>query len=284
MDGILIINKKKGITSRDVVNLAIKKLNTKKIGHTGTLDPIATGVLVLCVGKATKLVNRLTSTTKEYEASVTLGISTDTYDSEGKIIKDEICIRKKEEIESVLNSFIGSYEQRVPIYSAVKVNGKKLYEYARENKEVELPKRNVSIYSISLIDDISYKNDKTHFKFRCEVSKGTYIRSLIMDIATKLNTVGIMTDLKRIRQGNFKIDDSISEENINIENIIKIEDVLDVDKRELDESIRKKVINGAPLDLSYDEVLFTENNKAVALYKRVNDKLKCEIMFKGGNL
>ena len=127
MNGILIIDKPKGITSRDVVNKVIKKFNTKKVGHTGTLDPIATGVLVICVGSATKLVSELTSNDKEYIASVTLGIETDSIDTEGKVLKDIDSIKTKEEIVDALNSFKGSYDQEVPIYSAVRINGKKLF-------------------------------------------------------------------------------------------------------------------------------------------------------------
>ena len=143
MNGILIIDKPKGITSRDVVNNVVKRFNTKKVGHTGTLDPIATGVLVVCVGSATKLVDELTSHDKEYIASVELGALTDTLDNTGKILNEEKCIKTKEEIIDALNSFKGKYMQEVPIYSAVKINGKKLYEYARENIDIELPKREV---------------------------------------------------------------------------------------------------------------------------------------------
>lgn len=135
MDGILVINKPKDVTSRDVVNKVCKILNTKKVGHTGTLDPIATGVLVVCVGKATKLVEVLTSNDKEYIATVKLGVLTDTLDIDGNIIKEEKVSILKEELIKVLNFFVGSYEQEVPIYSAVKINGKKLYEYAREKKK-----------------------------------------------------------------------------------------------------------------------------------------------------
>lgn len=279
MNGILIINKKKGITSRDVVNKVVKVFNTKKVGHTGTLDPIATGVLVICVGKATKLVNMLTSTNKEYIASVCLGISTDTLDSEGNILKEEISIKTKEEIISVLNSFKCTYNQEVPKYSAVKIDGRKLYEYARNNIEVKLPKREVTINSIELIDDIKYENNKTYFKFKCNVSKGTYIRSLINDISTQLNTIGIMTDLKRIKQGDFSIDNSINEEEISIDKLIKIKDILNIKTLELDQSIEKKVLNGANIDIK-DEILFIKDNQEIALYENG----KCKIMFKGGNL
>lgn len=287
MNGILIIDKEKDITSRDVVNSIVKKLHTKKVGHTGTLDPIATGVLVICVGSATKLVDELTCNDKEYIASVELGTNTDTLDNTGKILNEEKSIKNKEEIIKVLNSFKGKYLQEVPIYSAVKINGKKLYEYARENKNVELPKREVEIKDIELIDDIEYINDKTVFKFKCSVSKGTYIRSLIRDIAKRLNTVGIMTDLRRTRQGKFKIEDAIKIEDINEKSLINIIDVLDYKKIELTDNIKKQVLNGAIIDNTYNsnEVLFVNKNEAIALYKEYekdNTKLKPYKMFKGG--
>ena len=186
MDGILVVNKPIGYTSRDIVNIVGKILNIKKIGHTGTLDPIATGVLVLCIGKATKLVEILTSTEKEYIAEVTLGLNTDTLDNTGKILTEQIVHFEKEQIVETLNSMLGFYNQEVPIYSAVKLNGKKMYEYARENKEINLPKRTVEIKKIELSSDIKYENGKTIFEFRCLVSKGTYIRSLCEDIAKKM--------------------------------------------------------------------------------------------------
>ena len=147
----LIIDKEKGITSRDVVNAVVKKFNTKRVGHTGTLDPIATGVLVICVGSATKLVSELTCDNKEYIATVELGTLTDTLDNTGKVLKEENIYVTKEEIIAALNSFKVKYLQEVPIYSAVKINGKKLYEYARNGEKVELPKRQVEIKSIDLI-------------------------------------------------------------------------------------------------------------------------------------
>lgn len=287
MNGILIIDKPKDITSRDVVNNVVKKFNTKKVGHTGTLDPIATGVLVICVGSATKLVDELTSHDKEYIASVELGTLTDTLDNTGKILNEEICFKTKEEVIDVLNSFKGKYLQEVPIYSAVKINGKKLYEYARENIEIELPKREVEITYIELIGDIEYKDNKTFFKFKCSVTKGTYIRSLIRDIATKLNTLGIMTDLRRVRQGKFNIEDSIILEEVNENKLINIIDVLDCKKVELTSDKEKEVLNGAIIDNIYnsDEILFIRNNEAIALYKKYdkdNKKLKPYKMFKGG--
>ena len=287
--GVLLIDKEKNMTSFDVVNKISSMYGIKKVGHTGTLDPIATGVLVVCVGNATKLVDILTSKDKEYIASVELGTLTDTLDNTGNILKDEKCIKTKEEIIEVLNNFKGKYLQEVPIYSAVKINGKKLYEYAREGIEINLPKREVEISNIELLGDIEIKNNKTIFKFKCSVSKGTYIRSLIRDIASKLNTVGIMTDLRRIRQGKFNIENCVKVDNIKEDSLVDIIDILDCKKIELSNNIEKQVLNGASIDNVYncEEVLFIRNNEAISLYKKSekdNRKLKPYKVFKGGIL
>ena len=288
MDGILLVDKEKGCTSRDVVNKVVKLLDTKKVGHTGTLDPIATGVLVICVGKATKLVDYLTAQDKEYIASVTLGILTDTLDSDGNLIREEDVDLTDDEIINAVNSMKGSYVQEVPIYSAVKVNGKKLYEYARENINIELPKRKVNIYDISVISDIVRENNHISFKFKCNVSKGTYIRSLINDIATKLHTIGIMTDLRRIKQGKFLIDNCISISNINDNSLIPVALVLDdILKITVNDTLKKDILNGKIIYDNYkvDKVLFVDSEgKALAIYKKYEkdeNKLKPEIMLGG---
>ena len=288
MDGILLIDKEKGITSREVVNKIVKQLDTKKVGHTGTLDPIATGVLVICVGRATKLVNYLTAQDKEYIASVCLGTLTDTLDSDGDIIKEDIVNLDDNEIINAINSMKGSYLQEVPIYSAVKINGKKLYEYARENIDVDLPKRNVTIYDISLISNIERKDNKIYFDFKCKVSKGTYIRSLINDIANKLNTIGIMTDLRRIKQGKFSIDNCISVSNLDKNMLIPVVNILDdILKITVDDALKKDILNGKIIYNKYNEgkVLFIDsNNKALAIYKTYEkdlEYLKPEIMLGG---
>lgn len=276
MDGILVVNKPIGYTSRDIVNIVGKILNIKKIGHTGTLDPIATGVLVLCIGKATKLVEMLTATEKEYIAEVTLGIHTDTLDSTGNILEEHNVQVDKEQIIEALNSMLGVYNQEVPIYSAVKLNGKKMYEYARENKKIDLPKRTVEIKQIELLSDIIYENNKTIFKFRCLVSKGTYIRSLIRDIALKLNTVGIMSSLNRIKQGIFSIDQSYDIDSIKNNNykIISIGDCLTNYKHVIvDDFLFSKIKNGAILQNRYEKdiIVFKDsNNNCLAIYKTYN--------------
>lgn len=285
MDGIIIVNKKKDYTSRDVVNIIGSHFKTKKVGHTGTLDPLATGILVVCINKATKIAELLTATDKEYIAEFTFGTLTDTLDSTGNIIKEEKSIIKKEKIESVLASMIGSYNQEVPIYSAVKVNGKKLYEYARSKESVDLPKHLVEIKKLELLD-INYSETKTIIKVKCLVSKGTYIRALGNDIAKKLSSIAIMSNLTRTKQGHFSLEDSFEIEDILADNykILKIEEVLDYPRVEVDEKLKEKISNGAIINNNYNEniILFTYSNNLLALYKtydKDNTKLKPWKMF-----
>lgn len=271
-NGILMVNKPSGITSRDVVNIVGKTLNTKKVGHTGTLDPMATGVLVLCLGNALKVCELITANDKEYIAKVILGIETETLDTTSPIINTKKTNITKEEIEKVLNSFKGSYLQEVPKYSAVKINGKKLYEYAREGKEIELPKKMVTIYDIQLISDITYYNDTTSFYIKTTVSKGTYIRSLIRDIGYKLNTYGCMDSLERTRQGIFNIDSSYTLEEIKNNNykLLSIEKSLpNIPLVEVDNKTLFKIRNGVKLKKFFtgDMAIIKDKNKVVAIYK-----------------
>ena len=188
MNGIIVINKPKGCTSHDVVS-KIKKIVKEKVGHTGTLDPLATGVLPVLIGKGTLCSKYLINHDKEYEVSLKLGASTDTMDAEGKILdKEEVkkSVLEKENVEKVLECFIGKQEQAPPMYSAIKIAGKKLYEYARKGESVELPKRKIEIYNIELVG-INKIDKKIEFKVSC--SKGTYIRSLCIDIAKTLGTI-----------------------------------------------------------------------------------------------
>ena len=231
MDGIILINKQKGYTSHDAVN-KIKHILKEKVGHTGTLDPNATGLLPILIGKGTKLSYYLINHDKEYIVTLELGIKTDTADSEGRIVEKQDIEEKildKSNIENVLKSFIGKQMQVPPMYSAIKVNGKKLYEYARNNIQIDIQSREIEIYDIKLVE-INEKN----IKFIVKCSKGTYIRSLCEDIAKKLGTIGFMKELNRTKVGIFDIKDSIKidelEENKQdgsflIENIITIEDL-----------------------------------------------------------
>lgn len=286
MDGVIVVNKSEGITSRDVVNIVSKTFKTKKVGHTGTLDPMATGVLVVCIGKATKLVEVLTSKEKEYVAEVTLGIKTDTLDITGNVLEEEDVKIDASKIDDALKELVGSYEQEVPIYSAVKINGKKLYEYARNGEEIKLPKRMVEIKSLERISDIKYINGKTIFSIKTTVSKGTYIRSLVSDIGKKLNTIGVMSKLKRTKQGTFNIEDAYSLEDIQNGNykLLSIEDALkDIKTIVLDEEKAFKVKNGVSIDNIYNEeiILFKDSKKVLALYKNDNGLLKAYKVFGG---
>ena len=275
LNGVLVVNKQSNCTSRDVVNAVCKKFNTKKIGHTGTLDPMATGVLVLCIGKGLKICELLTNHDKEYIAKVILGIDTDMLDITGKILYEEDIFIEKDKIIDCVNSFKGEYLQEVPIYSSVKVNGKKLYEYARNNEKIELPKKMVNIKDIKIISDIEYKNGKIEFYIKTCVSKGTYIRSLIRDIAKKLGTYGIMGSLERTRQGNFNLEDSYTLDDI-INDKYKIlsisESLPNMKKIYVSPNIIKKIENGMRLDSFFDGdyALIMNNNEEIAIYKNEN--------------
>lgn len=264
MDGLILINKQKGFTSHDVVNVIRKKLNTKKVGHTGTLDPNATGVLPILIGKGTKISKYLMEHDKTYIATLKLGEKTDTGDSEGQVIEEKSIPKdlKKEDINDVLQSFLGKQKQLPPMYSAIKINGKKLYEYAREGKEVKIEPRDIEIYKIELLE---YQNNK--IKFEVECSKGTYIRTLCEDISQKLETVGYMEELQRTKVNSFKIEDSILLDDITLENaeknIIKIEKVFkEKDKINLDNKKLEMFLNGVKLTYSLSEGIYRiYNNK-----------------------
>ena len=278
MDGILVVNKPKGITSFDVIRKVSKILGIKKIGHTGTLDPIATGVLVLTIGSYTKVSDLLLSSDKEYIETAKLNILTDTLDTEGKVIKTDNKYVDREKLEKIVSSYEKTYQQEVPIYSAVKVNGKKLYEYARKGEEVLLPKKEVTIKEIKLLE----YNDDT-FKYKCTVSKGTYIRSLIRDMGESLGTCAVMSELVRTRQGKFNINEAYSLEDIEKGNykLLTLDEVLDVEMVDVSEELFHKIKNGAKLENTFnikDRVIFKYNNKIIALYKLQEDILKVDKM------
>jgi len=281
MNGILIVNKPKNYTSRDIVNIISKKLNTTKVGHTGTLDPIAEGVLVVPIGRALKISELLTSEKKEYIAKVILGYETDMLDITGKEIKRNIPNVDKDKLIEVLNSFIGKYNQEVPMYSAVKVNGRKLYEYARSNIQITPPSKIVEIYSISLLEGPIYKDDMVEFTMKCEVSKGTYIRSLIRDIAYKLSTYGTMKELIRTKQGSFLLEDAFTLEDIQKDNykLLSIKEALpNIKITKIDDKILKQVKNGMVLDKFFEEeisLLVDKDGREIAIYKDIgNGKVK----------
>ena len=270
---------------KNLVNILSKKFNLRSIGHTGTLDPIATGVLGIAMNKGLKIVDLLINDTKEYIATAKMGISTDTLDVTGNIINEEDNYQvTKEQLIEVLNSFVGKSIQEVPIYSALKVNGKRLYEYARGNKKVEIPKREIEIYEIELLE-----LNKDEFKFRVVVSKGTYIRSLIRDIGNKLGISCVMSDLIRTKQGNFKLEDSYTLEEIKSDNykLISIKDALVGYKFvKVNSFIEIKVLNGRILENRYEDekiVFINESDEVLAIYKvyeKDNTKVKPIKVFK----
>ena len=209
MEGIIIVNKPKGITSFDVIRKLKKILKTKKIGHTGTLDPLATGLMLICIGKATKLASDLEAKAKVYIANFDIGYATDTYDIEGKKIVENIIDVSKENLEQSIKKFIGNIKQVPPMYSAIKIDGNKLYHLARKGIEVERPERDVTIEYINLLD---FKDNKA--KIETKVSKGCYIRSLIYDIGQDLGTYATMTALQRKQVGDYSLEESYSLEQI----------------------------------------------------------------------
>lgn len=285
MDGILVVNKPSDCTSHDVVSKIRRTYNIKKVGHTGTLDPLATGVLPILIGKGTKLSKYLINHDKEYISTIKLGIKTDTGDLEGKIIETKKILNvSKEEIEGALNSFVGKSIQTPPIYSAIKINGKKLYEYARSGQEVEIPKRNIEIYKIELLEKTL---DEIKFKVMC--SKGTYIRSLCEDIAQKLNNIGTMSQLQRTMCGRFKLSDSINMnelQNINLvkSKIITAEELFaDKLKIKLKNEDILKLINGVKLyTKSSNDIykIYNENDEFIGLGQVIDNMLKREYIEK----
>ena len=255
INGIIVINKPKEYTSHDVVAKVKKILNIKKVGHTGTLDPNATGVLPLLLNTGTKLSKYLIEHDKEYEVTLELGIKTDTADIEGNVIKkEEVNWKKLNDIEETLNTFLGEQTQIPPIYSAIKVNGKKLYEYARSGQNINIEPRNIQIYEIELQKIDKQKNE---INFRVHCSKGTYIRSLCEDIAQKLGTIGYMKELNRIKVGQFELSQSVTIENIEEnkynaefwnEHVITIQNFFSkYPYIELDESKLTQFLNGVKL-------------------------------------
>ena len=278
MNGVIVVNKPKGITSRDVVNKLVKVFGTKSIGHIGTLDPMATGVLVCLIGKYTKLGSIMVNHDKEYVAIFKLNVLTDTLDIEGKVLDTDDKKISLEDMQGAIEHFNGlTYMQEVPIYSAVKVNGKKLYDYARSNEDVILPKKEVTIYKLELV---SFEDE---VKIKCKVSKGTYIRALIRDICAYLGTYGVMTDLVRTKLGDYDISDAYSLDDISNGKykLYRLEDIFDLDVRYINDDNHKQIYNGNIVkDKNSNYILYKEGDKAVAFYTRINEEeLKPLIMF-----
>ena len=290
MDGVIVINKQIGCTSHDIV-YKVKKLLNEKVGHTGTLDPMAEGVLPILVGKGTLVSKYLINHDKKYIATLQLGIKTDTADSEGKIIEEQpVDIEKLTEnyICNVFKTFIGKQEQLPPMYSAIKVHGKKLYEYARKGQNVEIQPRQIEIYDMKLLN-INIQEKQIKFEISC--GKGTYIRSVCEDIAKKLDTVGYMLKLKRTQVGKFYIEKSITikelEENIEDieflkENFISIERLFENKGKLIVPNIKKKhFLNGVKITQKNEDGIYriyTENNEFLGIGVVKNNLLKRDII------
>ena len=284
MDGIILIDKPKDYTSHDVVAV-IKRISKEKVGHTGTLDPNATGVLPLLIGKATGVSKYLINHDKTYIATLKLGIKTDTADGEGKVLEEkEVPNLEIEDIQSSLNKLIGKQEQVPPMYSAIKVNGKKLYEYARQGKEVEVQARTIEIYDAKLIE---YNKEEAEVVFEVSCSKGTYIRTVCEKVAENLNTIGFMKELRRTRVGEFNIQNTVNIEDIKSnpelleKNIITIEKFFANKERiELNDKELELFLNGVKLSKDKENNIYRiyNNNKFIGLGIVENNKLKRDII------
>ena len=277
MDGIIIINKPKGYTSHDVVNIVKKKLNISKVGHTGTLDPNATGVLPILIGKATKISKYLIEHNKTYIAELALGEKSSTGDIEGEIIeKQELPNLEEHQIKQVLESFIGKQMQTPPIYSAIKINGKKAYEYARSGQTIELKPREIEIMDISLVN---FEKGSITFKVKC--SKGTYIRVLCEDIAWKLGTVGLMKELCRTRVNEFNIEQSTDLKELKATDLINIEEIfIKKPKIELNNKQAQLFLNGVKLNTANPDEIYRiyKNEQFLGIGVIKNNLLKRDII------
>ena len=284
MFGFLNVYKPKGKTSHDVVAILRRVTKIKQIGHTGTLDPFAEGVLPICIGKATRLIEYLNDD-KAYIGTVQLGKSTTTYDLEGETVEVSDKTPDLEEIENELNNFRGDIEQLPPIYSAIKVNGKKLYEYARKGEEVEIKPRSVNISELKILN---YDQENRILELYIKCSKGTYIRSIAHDLGKNLGCFGHLIKLVRVKAGNFEVENSIK-----LEDLTDIETVqkhliyplekLDYQTYELNAKELELVSHGmqifARTSLQNGTVILTNNNKLIAIAEMANDKIKCSKVF-----
>ena len=275
MDGILLVNKPKGITSHTLVQKVRKRLGISRIGHTGTLDPLAEGLMILTVGKATKILPFMSHFFKEYVATMKLGERSDTLDCTGEILqKQQVPSLSESQIVEVLNSFLGESEQLPPMYSAKKVNGVKLYDLARRHQEVERKSQKIVIREIELLD---HRDDQ--ITFRCLCSTGTYIRVLIEDIAEGLNTIALMSSLKRTAIDNYRLEDALEIDEIDVDTaLIPAYEVLrDYQYVELEDI--SDVINGRRIKLeenAADVVMITHHGEVLACYQRQDEFHYCK--------
>lgn len=267
INGIILIDKKEGLTSRDEISFVSKKLNEKKVGHIGTLDPFATGLLVGLVGQGTKLSQFLEGLDKVYVANLKLGKRTNTQDLTGEVIEEkEVPELNKKLIEEVFKSFEGEIEQTPPMFSAIKFKGQPLYKYARKGEEIERKARKVRIYSLNLL---SFNNDE--IMFSAHVSKGTYIRTLGEDLAVKLGTVGHLIALRRVKVGEYSVTNAHQSDDVSLENVIPIEQALSfMDKLYVSGEEKKKFLNGMHIEIKNksDSLYVYDDDGIIAIYER----------------
>ena len=283
MNGILPLWKERGMTSHDCVFKLRKILKTKKVGHTGTLDPAVEGVLPICIGQATRIAEYLTDAGKTYEAVVSLGRATTTEDAEGETVEENLLHKSitRSQLLEALSQLTGEIEQTPPMFSAVKVNGKRLYEYARKGEVVERPTRKVTIYSLELLDDAqNFEGEEATFRIRIACSKGTYIRTLAVQIGEKLGYPAHMASLVRTASGTFTEKECVTLKQVEeIMNEGKIDEViLPVEYAltsypfiEIDETNEKQILNGQVLPIhallkENDKIVYSIHGKAFAVY------------------
>ncbi|MCD6482630.1 MAG: tRNA pseudouridine(55) synthase TruB [Candidatus Izimaplasma sp.] len=276
MNGILLVNKPSGYTSHDVINVLRGILKTRKLGHTGTLDPDATGILVVGVNKGTKIMKYLNNDEKTYQARVLIGQSTDTLDKSGGIINEKK-VEELSNVDNVVESFKGNYTQTPPMYSAVKYKGKRLYEYARKGIIIDdIPSRTIKIFDIEKISDITYENNLAYFDYIVHSSKGLYVRTLSYDIGKKLNYPAHNFELHRLQAGKFKVEDSFTLKEIEEGNykIISLSNALShLNKLVVPEELKHHVKNGMAISLKYFNNysltrLVDEDDNLLAIYDK----------------
>ncbi|MGE6631449.1 tRNA pseudouridine(55) synthase TruB [Bacillus sp. NPDC077027] len=288
LNGVLLVHKQRGMTSHDCVIKVRKLLRTKKVGHTGTLDPEVSGVLPICIGRATKIVEYLTDKSKTYDAEITIGFSTTTEDQTGEMVEEKKVEQPitEAEIDAVLKRLEGTIEQVPPMYSAIKIGGKKLYEYARAGIEIERPSREITIHKIKRTSAVTFEDNKITFRFTVLCSKGTYVRTLAVDIGKMLGYPAHMSHLIRTASGDFTLEEcmtldeiqALSEEGKAGDHLVSIERALNhLPKWEINDTLASKVKNGAVLPVS-DELahlteedrvaVFTSTGHCIAIYMK----------------
>lgn len=277
INGVLLVDKPKGITSQTLITKIKRHLNIKKIGHAGTLDPLATGLMVVLLGSSTKLSDYLMSNEKEYECEILIGSSSDTEDIEGNILAEKE-VKQINNIDLVLAGLKGTLSQIPPMYSSVHHNGVKLYELARKGIEVEREPRVIEVKDIKRTSDVIYENQKAKFTFKACVSKGTYIRTLCVEIGARIEYPALMSNLRRVKSGTFKIDDAYKLDDIlndKYKVLSNYEAIKDKDLFEVDEKTYKDIMNGKEIILNSDkeQLFITYKKELIAVYNKIENNL-----------